>query len=235
MKSRRSLPESLFFAASHDTDAVAWVLGTIVGWMVLLACLVRQTPAGWLKTGMTMRFIETELQDAFILELEEYHDARGFFARSFCANEFAAHGLNAKIVQCNISYNAKRGTLRGMHYQIPPAAETKVVRCVRGAIHDVIVDMRPESPTFLFNVGIELSAENRRALYIPELFAHGFQTLTDDVEVEYQMSEFYEPQFSRGLCYDDPVLCINWPLPVSIISPKDLAWSQLTDVVRPGY
>ncbi len=179
-----------------------------------------------------MRFTETQLPDAFTIDPEELHDARGFFARTFCVHEFSEHGLNARIVQSSISYNLKRGTLRGMHYQIPPAAETKIVRCVRGAICDVIVDMRPESPTFLCHVAVELSADNHRALYIPELFAHGFQTLTDDVEVEYQMSALYDPAYSRGLRHDDPVLNIAWPLPVSVISPRDLAWAALGQLVR---
>jgi dTDP-4-dehydrorhamnose 3,5-epimerase len=182
-----------------------------------------------------MRFLETELAGAFIIEIEKYTDERGFFARTFCVREFEEHGLNANVVQCNISYNLKRGTLRGMHFQIPPAPETKVVRCVRGAIFDVIVDIRPESPTFLHHIYVELTADNRRALYVPELFAHGFQTLVDDVEVEYQMSEFYAPQCSRGMRYDDPALRINWPLPVTIIAQKDLEWPRLEKATQPDF
>lgn len=132
--------------------------------------------------------------------------------------------MNTRTVQCNLSFNHRAGTLRGMHYQAPPATETKLVRCVRGAIFDVIVDLRPNSPTFLQHVGVELTAENRRALYVPELFAHGYQTLTDDTEVLYMVGEFYTPGAERGLRYDDPALGIAWPLPVSAISEKDLAW-----------
>ncbi|MEO8391911.1 MAG: dTDP-4-dehydrorhamnose 3,5-epimerase, partial [Chloroflexota bacterium] len=181
-----------------------------------------------------MRFIETSFEDVFILEPEEHHDERGFFARTFCLREFEARGLNTTIAQCNVSYNHKRGTLRGIHFQIPPAGETKIVHCVRGAIYDVIVDMRPESHTFLSHIAVKLTAENRRALYIPELFAHGFQTLMDDTEVEYQISQFYDPQYARGLRYDDPSLGIDWPLPVNVISEKDLTWPELAHLVRPN-
>ncbi|MDF5724224.1 MAG: dTDP-4-dehydrorhamnose 3,5-epimerase [Rhizonema sp. PD37] len=171
-----------------------------------------------------MIFTETELKDAYIIDLEEKHDHRGFFARSFCAQEFEEHGLKPVVAQCNVSFNYKKGTLRGMHYQIPPAAETKLVRCIKGAIYDVIIDMRPESPTFLSHIGVELTAENRRALYIPEMFAHGYLALSDNTEVMYQVGEFYTPGYERGLRYNDTFFNIAWPLEVSEISEKDLNW-----------
>jgi dTDP-4-dehydrorhamnose 3,5-epimerase len=171
-----------------------------------------------------MRFIETELKGAFILELEERSDDRGFFARTFCAKEFADHGLKPSVAQCNLSFNHRAGTLRGMHFQVPPAAETKLVRCTRGAIHDVIVDLRPGSPTYLRHVAIELTADNRRQLYVPEMFAHGYQALTDGAEVAYQVGESYTPGCERGIRYDDPLLGIRWPAPVTVLSPKDAAW-----------
>ena len=174
-----------------------------------------------------MQFSQTKLKGAFIIDLEQKTDYRGFFARTFCAQEFEAHGLKPTVAQCNLSFNHKRGTLRGMHYQVPPAAETKLIRCTQGAIYDVIVDMRPESPTFLQHIGVELSAANRRALYVPEMFAHGYQALTDGAEVIYQVGEFYRPGFERGLRFNDPLLDIEWPLPVSEISVKDAAWSLL--------
>jgi dTDP-4-dehydrorhamnose 3,5-epimerase len=171
-----------------------------------------------------VKFTETILNGAFIVDLEPHTDERGFFARSFCARDFEAQGLNPAVAQCNISYNRQAGTLRGMHYQAPPASETKLVRCTRGAIYDVIIDLRPDSPTYLRHVAIELSADNRRTLYIPEMFAHGFLTLADETEVEYQMGEFYTPGYGRGLRYDDPVFNIHWPRAVSIISQQDAAW-----------
>jgi dTDP-4-dehydrorhamnose 3,5-epimerase len=174
-----------------------------------------------------MQFIETDIPGAFIIDLEPRADSRGFFARTFCAREFAEHGLNTTVAQCNMSYNRRRGTLRGLHYQSEPAPEAKLVRCVSGAIYEVIVDMRPTSPTFRRHLGLELSATNRRQLYIPELFAVGYQTLTDDAEVAYQVSAFYAPETERGLRHDDPALGIAWPLPVSEISPKDAAWPLL--------
>src|SRR5688572_1245749 len=145
-----------------------------------------------------MRFTETKLAGAFLLDIEPREDERGFFARTFCRREFTAHGLSPAVVQCNSSYNHARGTLRGMHYQLPPAAEAKLVRCIRGAIYDVIVDLRPGSATYLEHVGVELTADNRRQLYVPELFAHGYLTLTDGAEVAYQVSEFYAPGAERG-------------------------------------
>ncbi|MEA5616710.1 dTDP-4-dehydrorhamnose 3,5-epimerase [Cronbergia sp. UHCC 0137] len=174
-----------------------------------------------------MIFTTTTLKDAFIVDVEKKPDHRGFFARSFCAHEFEAYGLKPIVAQCNLSFNYKQGTVRGMHYQISPATETKLVRCTKGAIYDVIIDMRPESPTFLSHFGVELTAENHRALYVPEMFAHGYQTLTDDAEVSYQVGQFYTPGYERGLRYDDPFFNIEWPLEVTDISEKDLSWPLL--------
>jgi dTDP-4-dehydrorhamnose 3,5-epimerase len=174
-----------------------------------------------------MRFLPTPLSGAFVVEPEPNEDTRGFFARTFCAREFGEKGLASVFVQCSISYNHKRGTLRGLHYQMPPAAEVKLVRCTSGAIYDVIVDLRRDSPTYLQYFGVELSARNRRALYVPEMFAHGLQTLADETEVLYQISEFHAPDKSAGIRYDDPKLKINWPLPVSVMSDKDLKWPRL--------
>ena len=174
-----------------------------------------------------MQFTQTKLKGAFIIDLEQKPDHRGFFARTFCAQEFEAHGLKPAVAQCNLSFNHKRGTLRGMHYQLPPASETKLIRCTQGAIYDVIVDMRPDSPTYLQHIGVELTAQNRRALYVPDLFAHGYQALTDGAEVVYQVGEFYTPGCEQGLRYNDPLLEIEWPLPVSEISTKDASWTLL--------
>lgn len=178
-----------------------------------------------------MKFTETKLKGAFIIELEERTDSRGFFARTFCAREFEEHGLKPAVVQCNMSYNHKKGTMRGMHYQIEPAMEAKLVRCTRGAVYDVIVDMRPDSPTYLQHIGVELTADNRKALYVPEMFAHGYLTLVDGAEVFYQVSEFYTPGTERGLRYDDPALGIEWPVPIEVISEKDAAWALLSKEV----
>jgi dTDP-4-dehydrorhamnose 3,5-epimerase len=181
-----------------------------------------------------MRFTETKLQGAFILDLETRTDDRGFFARSFCQKEFEQHGLRPLVAQCNCSYNLRKGTLRGMHYQLPPAAETKLVRCTRGAVFDVIVDLRPESPTYLEWVGAHLTEGNRRQLYVPEMFAHGFLTLTDGAEVVYQVGEFYTPGYERGIRYDDPALDIRWPIPVEVISPKDESWPAYAPEYQPN-
>ncbi|BAZ27745.1 dTDP-4-dehydrorhamnose 3,5-epimerase [Cylindrospermum sp. NIES-4074] len=178
-----------------------------------------------------MIFTTTELRGAFIIDLEEKPDSRGFFARAFCAQEFAAHGLKPIVAQCNLSFNHKQGTIRGMHYQIAPATETKLIRCTQGAIYDVIVDMRPESPTYLSHIGVELTAENHRALYVPEMFAHGYQALTDGAEVVYQVGEFYTPGYERGLRYDDPLLAISWPLSATEISEKDRNWTLLESIL----
>ena len=171
-----------------------------------------------------MKFRELELAGAFIVEPERFEDERGFFARAFCRNEFDRHGLNSSVAQCNLAFNARKGTLRGLHYQVPPHAEAKFIRCVRGAIYDVIVDLRPDSPTYLQHFGLELSSDNRSALYVPERFAHGYQALTDNAEVFYQVSEFYAPGAERGIRYDEPAIRIEWPLPVSVISDKDASW-----------
>ncbi len=177
-----------------------------------------------------MIFRETKLKDAFIIELERLEDERGFLARTFCQEEFKAHGLNPRFVQCNISFNKKTGTLRGMHYQVAPHEEAKLVRCTRGAIYDVIVDLRSDSPMFKQWLAVELTAENRKALYIPAGLAHGFQTLADDTEVFYQMSEFYCAESARGVRWNDPAFGIEWPLPITIIAEKDSTlplWSEL--------
>ena len=168
-----------------------------------------------------MVFTETGLSGAVIVDVERHTDERGFFARSWCTREFQERGLNPLVVQCNVSGNAVKGTLRGMHYQVAPHAEVKLVRCTKGAIYDVIIDLRETSPTFLRHVGVELTAENHRALYIPEGFAHGFMTLQDDSEVFYQMSAFYEPSAARGVRWNDPAFGIKWPLPVTVISKRD--------------
>jgi dTDP-4-dehydrorhamnose 3,5-epimerase len=168
-----------------------------------------------------MIFTETGLKDAFIIEPELLHDERGFFACTWSQEEFLQRGLNPQMVQQNISLNKMRGTLRGMHYQVEPHQEAKLVRCTAGTIFDVLVDLREDSPTFLKWIGLELSSNNRRMLYIPESFAHGFQTLEDDTEVVYQISEYYHPESAQGLRWDDPALGIEWPLPVTVISQRD--------------
>ena len=171
-----------------------------------------------------MIFTETRLQDAYIIDVEKRADHRGFFARMWCQHEFGEHGLVTDLVQANLSFNKQRGTLRGMHYQVHPYAETKLVRCTRGAIYDVIVDLRPDSPSFKQWIGVELSAINYRMLYVPEGFAHGFQTLEDNVEVTYQVTEFYTPDAEGGVRYNDPAFGIMWPLEVTNISEKDRYW-----------
>jgi dTDP-4-dehydrorhamnose 3,5-epimerase len=176
------------------------------------------------KKGQSMRFLETELDGARLIELEPVRDERGFFSRSFCVKEFAAHDLNPNFVQHSLSYSAARGTLRGMHFQAAPDSEVKVVGCVKGAIWDVIIDIRPHSPTYRRWQGFELTAKNHRQLYIPAGFAHGFQTLSDGTEVHYLISAFYEPSAARGLRHDDPSFAIKWPLPIAAISAKDRAW-----------
>lgn len=170
-----------------------------------------------------MIFHNTCFSGVFIIELKRLEDERGFFARSFCQREFIEHGLDPCVAQCNISYNKSKGTLRGMHWQEAPYAEAKLVRCTRGAIYDVIADLRSGSPTFLKWMGIELSAENRNALYVPKGFAHGFLTLMDDTEVFYQMSEFYVPEAARGFRWNDPRINIVWPEKINVISAKDQA------------
>ena len=176
-----------------------------------------------------MIFTETKLPGAFLIDLEKREDPRGFFARAFCQVEFRAHGLKPVIAQANIGFNRYKGTLRGMHFQFPPAAESKLVRCSRGAVLDIIVDLRPESPTFLQHVSVELTSDNHRGIYIPERFAHGYQTLEDDTETTYHVGEYYHPEAEGGLLYNDPRLQLRWPLPVEVISDKDRAWKPLAE------
>ncbi|MBA2668340.1 MAG: dTDP-4-dehydrorhamnose 3,5-epimerase [Trueperaceae bacterium] len=171
-----------------------------------------------------MLFKETPLGGAFVIDLEEHRDDRGSFARTFCRREFEAHGLETAVVQTNLSVSQRAGTVRGMHYQVHPATETKYVRCTRGAIYDVIIDLRPDSPTYAQHFGVELSASNRRGLFVPRMFAHGFQTLEDESEVTYIVSEFHAPSAERGVRHDDPAFEISWPKAVTVISDKDAAW-----------
>ena len=171
--------------------------------------------------GALMHFDATPITGAVIIELTPLLDERGFFARSWCQDEFKAHGLETRIAQCNISYNARSGTLRGLHYQAAPSEEVKLVRCTRGAIHDVIVDLRPRSPSFKRWFAVELTASNRRMLYIPEGVAHGFVTLADDTEVFYQMSQPYDAACARGVRWDDPAFGIVWPVPIALMSERD--------------
>ncbi len=171
-----------------------------------------------------MIFTETKLRGAYQIDFELRADERGYFARSFCQEEFSSHGLQTAIVQCNVSFNRKKGTIRGMHFQIPPRAEAKLVRCTRGAIYDVIIDLRPESATYRSWTSVELTADNHRMLYIPEGFAHGFQTLEDSSEVFYEMFEFYSPEHACGVRWDDPAFGIFWPLPHPVLSDKDRAY-----------
>ena len=175
-----------------------------------------------------MIYTETTLPGAYILDLQKIEDSRGFFAYLFESREMAERGLSTGTVQMKLSYNVRKGTLRGLHLQRPPSAETKLVRCIRGAVYDLIVDLREESPTYLKHFAVELTADNHRALYVPKRFAHGYQTLVDDSEVMYQVDEFYAPQHESGLRYDDPALKIEWPLPVTDVSAKDAAWPLLT-------
>jgi len=172
-----------------------------------------------------MRFTPTPLPGAFLIDVEPLADERGLFARTWCRREMESRGLDSELVQCSVSFNAKRGTLRGMHFQTRPHEETKVVRCTRGAVFDAIVDLRPTSPAFRRWFGAELTAENRRALYVPKGCAHGFQTLVDDAEVLYQMSEFHHPESARGARWDDPAFAIAWPdVAQRTISDRDRAW-----------
>lgn len=180
-----------------------------------------------------MIFTETRLAGAFLIDLQADHDERGFFARAFCQREFEAAGLRPVVAQGNIAFNYTRGTIRGLHFQYPPAGETKFVRCTRGAIFDVIVDLRPESPTYLQHVAVELTADNRRGLYVPERFAHGYEVLEDHTETAYLVGEFYTPAAENGLRFDDPQLAIAWPLPAGTVSDKDKRWPPL-GVAEPG-
>ncbi len=177
-----------------------------------------------------MIFTETKLKGAFILDLERREDSRGFFARTFCQREFIQHGLKPIIAQASIAFNLRKGTLRGMHFQFPPNAETKLVRCTRGRIHTIIVDLRPESPTYLDNVAMELTEDNCRSIYVPERFANGYQVLEDFTEISYHMGEFYAPCAEGGLRYNDPQLGLVWPLSITEISHRDNTWKFLTEI-----
>ncbi|HEY7088148.1 MAG TPA: dTDP-4-dehydrorhamnose 3,5-epimerase [Tepidisphaeraceae bacterium] len=174
-----------------------------------------------------MIYTETNLRGAYVIEPQPIEDERGFFTYLFDVREAAAHGLRIGLAQIKLSFNHRKGTLRGMHYQAPPSAEIKIIRCTRGSVWDVIVDVRPDSPTYLQSFGIELSAEKRNALYVPQMFAHGYETLTDDAEVIYQVDEFYAPQHERGLRWDDPALAIRWPVAPTVVSKRDQAWELL--------
>jgi dTDP-4-dehydrorhamnose 3,5-epimerase len=179
-----------------------------------------------------MRIQPTRLDGIFTVEIVPLRDNRGSFARTFCVDEFKAAGLNPAVVQCNVSVNDRRGTVRGMHFQRPPHAEAKLVRVATGALYDVVVDVRPSSPTFGQWAGFELSGENGVSLYVGEGFAHGFQTIADNTQVLYNMSEFYHPESSAGFRWDDPKVAIRWPLPEVVISDKDAALPPLDAVVR---
>ena len=174
-----------------------------------------------------MKLKETKLGGVFLVESEPIHDERGFFARSWSYREFEDAGINPRTAEHNISYNARKGTVRGMHFQAAPYAQAKLVRCTAGSIYDVVLDLRPDSPTYMQWFAVELSAKTRLGLFVPEGFAHGFQTLEDDTEVFYQTSEYYHPESAGGLRWDDPKLGIPWPLPVSVISPRDRTYSLL--------
>jgi dTDP-4-dehydrorhamnose 3,5-epimerase len=176
----------------------------------------------------------TPIPGVAIIDLKLLEDDRGFFARSFCRQEFIDAGLEPLVEQCNISFNHRKGTLRGMHVQVQPAPEAKLVRCTRGAIVDQIVDLRPDSPTRLQHVSVELTADNRRALYVPPFFAHGYLTLEDACEVSYQVSGAYTPGTERGLRYNDPALGLHWPIDVAVISDKDAAWPSLAEQEADG-
>jgi dTDP-4-dehydrorhamnose 3,5-epimerase len=177
-----------------------------------------------------MIFKDTELKDAYIIELERLSDDRGFFSRSYCANEFREHGIKHHILQSNVSYNKAKGTLRGLHYQEKPYEEAKLIRCTKGAVYDVIIDIRPGSISYKNWTGAELNEQNHRMLYVPKGFAHGFITLEDKTEVTYQMSEIYTPGVDKGIRWDDPAFAIEWPVTVSKISEKDQNWTDFKPV-----
>jgi dTDP-4-dehydrorhamnose 3,5-epimerase len=180
-----------------------------------------------------MIFTKTNLEGVFVIELQKLQDERGFFARSFCQREFQEHGLNPNLAQCNISYNKKKGTLRGMHFQAAPFQEAKLVRCTQGAIHDVIIDIRPDSPTYTEYIAVNLDADKQNALYVPEGFAHGFLTLEPETYVFYQMSEFYAPGYARGFRWNDPIFNIEWPAEINMISERDASYPDYsTDLLK---
>jgi len=182
-----------------------------------------------------MKFTETKLGGAYLIEPERLEDERGFLARTFCREEFVTHGLNPNMVQCNISFNKKKGTLRGMHYQVAPYEEAKLVSCIRGVIYDVIIDLQSDSPTYWQWFAVELSSENYKMLYIPKGFAHGFQTLKNNTVVFYHMSEFYHPECARGVRWDDSAFGIDWPIKQLIISSKDNSYKhfKVININRP--
>ncbi len=181
-----------------------------------------------------MKFTEISLRGAFLIEMEPKTDDRGFFARSWCRDEFSTRGLNTQIVQCNVGFSDRAGTLRGIHYQQAPHAEAKVVRCTRGAVYDVMIDLRPDSTTFGEWHACELSVENRLMIYIPEGFGHGYQTLADETEIFYQTSEFYHPESAVGVRFDDPAFSIDWPVQVTAISDTDRSWPDFAFPPREG-
>jgi dTDP-4-dehydrorhamnose 3,5-epimerase len=177
-------------------------------------------------------FEETKLSGAFIISVEKREDERGFFGRAWCLRELEEHGIFKNFVQANVSFNHQKGTLRGLHYQIDPYQEVKFMRCTRGAMYDVIVDLRPQSPTYKQWIGVELTADNYKMLYVPEGFAHGYQTLEDNTEVFYPTTQFYSPVAERGLRWNDPTFAISWPIPDKpIISEKDNSWADYTSPV----
>lgn len=181
-----------------------------------------------------MNFVATPLAGAYVVEVQRHVDERGFFARTWCREEFARHGIPVEMVQASVSYNLRAGTLRGMHFAWPPAHEGKLVRCARGAIHDVIIDLRPDSPTFTQHFAIQLDAEQRRALYVPPGFAHGFQTLADNTEVLYMMTDFYRAELAAGVRYDDPAFGIRWPRPVAVIAERDCTYPDFDRAAHAG-
>jgi dTDP-4-dehydrorhamnose 3,5-epimerase len=174
-------------------------------------------------------FNKTKLNGAYIMEIEKHSDERGFFSRSWCNKELEDHGLNSGLAQANIGFSLKKGTLRGLHYQVHPYEEVKVVRCTMGAIFDVIVDLRPDSPTYKQWISVELNSENRKMIYVPEGFAQGYITLNDNTEICYNTSQFYSPEFARGVRYDDPSFSIKWPIEVAVISKADKSWPDYED------
>lgn len=173
-----------------------------------------------------MIFTELKVKDAYLVEVERLKDERGFFARTWCPQEFLEHGLDPNLAQCSISLNHKRGTLRGMHLQLPPHAETKLVRCTQGALYDVVIDLRGNSPSYMVWDAVELTADNRKALYVPKGCAHGFLTLEDNTEVLYQISEFHAPGYARGVRWNDPQFSVRWPAEVVIIAQKDQSYED---------
>jgi dTDP-4-dehydrorhamnose 3,5-epimerase len=180
--------------------------------------------------GPELKFVPLPLAGAFVIEIDPIEDERGFFARTFCIDEFREQGLEPCIAQCSISFNKRKGTLRGLHYQAPPHQEAKIVRCIRGAIHDVIVDLRLDSATYRRWAAVDLTAENRRAVYVPKHFAHGFQTLADASDVHYEISERFVPEAGRGLRWNDPAFAIEWPIGDPIVSPRDAGYPDYREV-----